>query len=72
MEHVAGKAGSFQLKIQNMFTPAWKFVAGNCHLNNNARNTLQEAGFASVRITDFSFPTRMCVFRPWIFGVATK
>ncbi|XP_041359140.1 methyltransferase-like protein 7A [Gigantopelta aegis] len=72
MEHVADQPGTFRRKMQNTFTPAWKLLTGNCHLNNNARAVLQDAGFKSVRTTDFTYRSMLWLIRPWMFGVATK
>ncbi|XP_041358883.1 methyltransferase-like protein 7A isoform X1 [Gigantopelta aegis] len=72
MEHVADRPGTFRRKMQNWFTPAWQVVADRCRLNSDARVALDEAGFTSVRITDFAFPTWFWLIKPWMYGVATK
>ena len=44
LEHVRLKGGLFS-KIQDGLTPAWKHLAGGCHLNRDTLSLLKQAGF---------------------------
>ena len=48
-EHVrlGGRAGAC---IQDLFTPAWKQIAGGCRLNRNTPEAVEEAGFRIQRL----------------------
>lgn len=66
IEHVRadGRLG----RIQDFLTPLWRRLAGNCHLNRDFQQSLDEAGFSVQRLSSegLSFPTLRIVY-----GVAT-
>jgi len=72
MEHVAAKAGTRRRKWQQRLNPLWRYLAGNCHLNRETENAIENAGFIINNITRESMRKAIPVARPTIRGTATK
>jgi len=49
IEHVQPN-NQFQGKLTNILTPAWKQIAGGCHLDRRTRENIEDAGFRVVEI----------------------
>lgn len=72
LEHVAAKKGTSRRTWQNIINPIWKVLAGNCHLNRNTLQAIEDAGFKIESITNESMRKAMPLVRPTIRGVAIK
>jgi len=49
IEHVEPN-NELQMRMTHIFTPAWKQIAGGCHLNRRTRENIEKAGFRVVEI----------------------
>jgi ubiquinone/menaquinone biosynthesis C-methylase UbiE len=60
------------LRLQKVLTPAWKYLAGNCHLDRNALAEIERAGFVVDWFDEMYLPGTMKLvgFNRW--GVAAK
>ncbi|KAJ2074119.1 hypothetical protein GGI01_002372 [Coemansia sp. RSA 376] len=71
-------SGSFNIKawgwMQELLTPIWSLVGGNCHLNRRTAQLLDDMkGWSSVRYTTLRLSGSMIdKLGPFIYGVATK
>ncbi len=45
-------------RFQDMLNPAWRSLAGGCHLNRDTRRLLEEAGFEVEQCRNFYSPPR--------------
>ena len=72
LEHVAAAPGSSRRRWQNLLTPLWKTVMGNCHLNRETEQAIVGAGFDIVQIDRASMRKAPPFVRPTIRGIATK
>jgi ubiquinone/menaquinone biosynthesis C-methylase UbiE len=70
IEHVAAPQGTRQRGRQNLFRPAWQFVADGCRTNRETWTTLERAGFALLDYQRFTVPTPLV--SPHIAGVGIK
>src|SRR5688572_19802407 len=50
LEHVRA-ANRFVARVQDWLTPAWRRLAGGCHLNRDVVTTLKHAGLAIEHVT---------------------
>ncbi|MBX3188382.1 MAG: class I SAM-dependent methyltransferase [Labilithrix sp.] len=69
LEHVASPDPK-RLAWQRRLEPAWKRLAGNCHLCRDAARSIEEAGFHIDRITRESARKALPIVRPTIRGRA--
>lgn len=72
LEHVAAEQGTRRRTWQNIMNPIWKVVAGNCHLNRNTCQAIEDVGFKIDTLTSESMRKAMPLVRPTIRGVAIK
>jgi ubiquinone/menaquinone biosynthesis C-methylase UbiE len=61
LEHVGGAEGSRRLRWQRWMEPAWRRVAGDCHLTRRTVEAITTAGFTidSLRGEDLPGPLRL-------------
>lgn len=71
LEHVASPDPA-RRAWQRRLEPAWKLVAGNCHLCRETERAIEDAGFAVDRITRESARKALPIVRPTIRGVAAR
>ena len=69
LEHVAAEEKS-RLAWQRRAEPAWKLIAGNCHLCRDTAGIIKTAGFRFETITRESARKALPIVRPTIRGVA--
>ncbi|MEZ4293521.1 MAG: methyltransferase domain-containing protein [Polyangiaceae bacterium] len=72
LEHVAAEDRPDRLAWQRRIEPAWKHLAGNCHLTRRTADTIRAAGFTIDREQRESMHKAMFFTRPTIRGVAHK
>jgi SAM-dependent methyltransferase len=68
-EHVASEDPA-RLAWQRRFEPAWRAIAGNCHLCRDTEASIEAAGFTIERITRESARKALPIVRPTIRNVA--
>jgi ubiquinone/menaquinone biosynthesis C-methylase UbiE len=71
IEHVAAQPGSRLRTFQNVIQPLWTLVGDGCHPNRETWQPIRQAGFASVEIEHFRYPSGGLV-APGICGTAVK
>ena len=69
IEHVAAEEPR-RLAWQRRLEPAWKRVAGNCHLHRETARAIEDAGFRVDRIVRESARKALPIVRPTVRGVA--
>jgi len=69
LEHVAADAPG-RRAWQRRIEPAWKHVAGNCHLTRDTAKAIEEAGFRLASLTRESARKALPIVRPMIRGTA--
>ncbi len=72
IEHVAADHGTPRRRWQGVIEPAWKLVAGNCHVTRNTGDIIEAAGFVVERLERESMRKALPWVRPSIRGYATK
>ncbi len=72
IEHVAACDDPKRLRWQQRIEPAWKRVAGNCHLTRDTERSIREAGFEIELLERGSLRKAMPLVRPSIRGRARK
>lgn len=72
IEHVAAHDDSKRLRWQRRVEPAWRRLAGNCHLTRDTEQSIRAAGFEIERIQHESMRKAMPLVRPCIRGLARK
>ena len=72
LEHVAAKKGSKRRRWQNLITPLWRRLMGNCHLNRETEKAIIDAGFEMEHIKRASMRKVISIVRPTIRGIAKK
>lgn len=70
LEHVAAEGNPPRLFLQRMCQPAWRRLAGNCHLTRETHRTIEEAGFEFISFVRESLGTTLPIVRPCVRGVA--
>ena len=70
LEHVGGRMGTNYRTLQDVVTPVWRRLAGNCHLNRDTETAIQEAGFRILSIRRASMARGLPLITPCIRGVA--
>ena len=72
LEHVAAESGTSRRRWQNWLTPAWRRVAGNCHLNRETERAIVDCGYQIRTIARESMRKAPPLVRPTIRGIAVK
>lgn len=72
IEHVAAWDNPRRLRWQHRVEPAWKHLAGNCHLTRDTERSILEAGFEIEQLERDSVRKVMPLVRPSIRGRARK
>jgi ubiquinone/menaquinone biosynthesis C-methylase UbiE len=70
LEHVAAKNGSSRRKWQDRLNIFWRKFAGNCHLNRETEQHIENAGFTILEIKHESMRKAISIVRPTIRGLA--
>lgn len=70
LEHVGGPAGSRRLRWQRRVEPAWRRVAGNCHLTRHTVEAIAAAGFRMRWMRRDDLPGPLRLGSPVVRGVA--
>jgi ubiquinone/menaquinone biosynthesis C-methylase UbiE len=65
-EHVRSP-GTVEARLQDLLTPAWRTLAGGCHLNRATPELLADAGFAAV---ETHRSRRLLPLFPFVWGLA--
>ena len=68
-EHVAADDPS-RHAWQRRVEPAWKLIAGNCHLSRDTAGAIERAGFKFSRIERDSARKSLAIVRATIRGIA--
>jgi ubiquinone/menaquinone biosynthesis C-methylase UbiE len=72
LEHVAAEGRPGRLRWQRLLEPAWRCMAGNCHLTRNTAGAIAEMGFHVEDVRRESIRKVAGVVRPSIRGVARR
>jgi ubiquinone/menaquinone biosynthesis C-methylase UbiE len=72
LEHVAAEGRPERLRWQRLLEPAWRCMAGNCHLTRNTAGAIAEMGFHVSDVRRESIRRVAGVVRPSIRGVARR
>jgi ubiquinone/menaquinone biosynthesis C-methylase UbiE len=72
IEHVGAEPGTSRRRWQRVIEPAWKRVAGNCHVTRDTAGAIERAGFDLVRLERASMRKALPWVRPSIRGAARK
>jgi SAM-dependent methyltransferase len=70
LEHVAADDRPARLRWQQRIEPAWRRVAGNCHLARPTGRLIREAGFEVEHETRESMRKSLAIVRASVRGVA--
>lgn len=70
LEHVAAEDRPARLRWQKRLEPAWRRVAGNCHLARPTGRLIREAGFEVEHETRESMRKSLAIVRASVRGVA--
>lgn len=72
LEHVGGPAGSRRLRWQRRVEPAWRRVAGNCHLTRHTVEAIGAAGFRMRWMRREDLPGPLRLGSPVVRGIAER
>jgi len=72
LEHVAAEGNEERLRWQRRLEPAWKQLAGNCHLTRRTHLVLEQGGLELEGMVRESMRKAFPWVRPTIRGVARK
>lgn len=72
IEHVAAHDNPSRLQWQRRIEPAWKHVAGNCHLTRDTERAIRDAGFELETVQRESVRKALPWVRPSIRGTAVN
>jgi ubiquinone/menaquinone biosynthesis C-methylase UbiE len=72
LEHVAAEGRPGRLRWQRLLEPAWRCMAGNCHLTRNTAGAIAEMGFHVEDVQRESIRKVAGVVRPSVRGVARR
>lgn len=72
IEHVLAEGNPTRARWQRRLEPAWKHVAGGCHLTRDTCADIEAAGFELVDYTRASMRKALPFLRPTIRGAARK
>ena len=70
LEHVGGAEGSRRLWWQRRLEPAWRRVAGDCHLSRHTLQSISAAGFEFAWVRSEDLPGLLKVGSPVVRGEA--
>ncbi len=70
-EHVAADNPG-TLRWQKLVEPAWKFLAGNCHLTRHTHQSIQQAGLEPVRTEHVAMTPAPALVRRAVKGLARR
>lgn len=70
VEHVGGAEGSSRLAWQRRLEPAWRRVAGDCHLTRHTVEAIRAAGFEFEWLDSSEFPGLLRLGSPVVRGSA--
>ncbi len=68
IEHVAAPQGSARRRFQSLLEPAWKCLAGGCHLQRDPRVHLEQAGFVASHARECEFRGAPGFIKPGLMG----
>ncbi len=72
IEHVAARPGSLTALLQRLVRRPWAFIFDGCRPDRDTPRTIEEAGFGSVEIERFTWPSLAWPVRPQVAVTATK
>jgi SAM-dependent methyltransferase len=72
LEHVAAVGRPGRLRWQRLLEPAWRCLAGNCHLTRNTAGAIADMGFHVEGVRQESIRKVARVVRPSIRGLARR
>jgi ubiquinone/menaquinone biosynthesis C-methylase UbiE len=72
LEHVAAEEGAGRQRWQRWLEPAWRCMAGNCHLTRHTEATITEMGFQLEDVRRESIRKVAGVVRPSVRGAARR
>lgn len=72
LEHVAAKHNRTRAAMQRLLEPAWKQVAGGCHLTRDTERAIERAGLLPIEPTRESMRRALPVIRPTVRGRAVR
>ncbi len=72
LEHVAADGQPGRLRWQRFLEPAWRLMAGNCHLTRHTEEAIGEMGFQLEAVQRESIRRVAGVVRPSIRGLARR
>jgi SAM-dependent methyltransferase len=72
LEHVAATDRPDRLRWQRRLEPAWRRIAGNCHLARDTGRAIRDAGFVVDHETRESMRKSLSIVRASIRGVARR
>ena len=72
LEHVAAEGRPGRLRWQRLLEPAWRCMAGNCHLTRQTAASIAEMGFLVEGLRRESIRKVAGVVRPSVRGVARR
>jgi ubiquinone/menaquinone biosynthesis C-methylase UbiE len=72
LEHVAAEGRPGRLRWQRLLEPAWRCLAGNCHLTRNTEAAIAEMGFHVEDVQRESIRKVAGVVRPSVRGLARR
>lgn len=70
LEHVAAEGNAPRRLLQGVCEPAWRRVAGNCHLTRETHRDIERAGFRFLSFVRESLGKSLPIVRPCVRGVA--
>jgi ubiquinone/menaquinone biosynthesis C-methylase UbiE len=72
LEHVAAQGRPGRLRWQRLLEPAWRCMAGNCHLTRRTEDSIVEMGFQLQGVQRESIRKVAGVVRPSVRGTALR
>jgi ubiquinone/menaquinone biosynthesis C-methylase UbiE len=72
LEHVAAEGRPGRLRWQRLLEPAWRCMAGNCHLTRSTADAITEMGFHVEDLRRESIRKVAGVVRPSVRGAARR
>jgi len=72
LEHIGAKPHTGRRRWQGRIEPAWKHVAGGCHLTRDTGEAIARAGFELENVKEESMRRALPFLRPTIRGIGTK
>lgn len=72
LEHVGAKNNRTRAMMQRALEPAWKQVAGGCHLTRDTERAIERAGLLPIEPTRESMRRALPIIRPTVRGRAVR